>query len=126
MVLQERAAHGVCDPRRGARHASVAPPCALTYDEKRPPVHGLTVAIEEPGDVGWVVLPITVEDRDQRRSGKLDARVERSALAGITAVADDSEFGHRPNAGVETCERVVGALVIYDHDLERHDSNQGA
>ena len=75
VILQERAAHGVGDARRGACDQRILAHGAVADDEQRGPGSDVAIMGEKRRDICRIILPVAVEGRDQRRTREANAGV---------------------------------------------------
>src|SRR5215472_727484 len=95
----------------------VLPRLSITGDHQRWFYGRLAGQTPHCGDVGRVVLPVSVECRDPGRLRRLDARADRRALPVITPVTQQSHLRRRSRGPRDLGGGRIVATIIYEDDL---------
>src|SRR5690606_3086735 len=81
--------------------------------------------IKQRGDVGRIVLTITIEGSHAARPCGIDSGPERGTLATLAKVGDDIQLGNAAGEVAKDFAGVVVAGIVDVDDLETHPAPQG-
>ena len=97
-----------------SRDEGIVPLLAPARDDVVPCIE----LLEEPGDVGRVVLTVAIDGYQDLAPRLVERRRERRGLAAVAPQADDSHvFRVAPPNRVEPFGRAIGRPVIYEDQL---------